>query len=443
MSRQLLLFDTDTPDGCGLRDPAFMANGQIPVHRWVPWIAGFSSQFVDDVFTKFLPANRPTRPVVLDPFAGVGTTLFEAALKGYDAVGFEINPYAALACRVKLAVNQIEEGAVSKIARDVEQLRTRGVANRARPDLKPAAFRSRIPFFSESVEADVLQLLNYIEGIEDPLLADLARLAFGAIMVSVSNYTYEPSLSTRLAAGKPLQEDADTHAAMAGKLLQMRDDIRWAKRRMQAKYRWQVHNTDFLTGCARLPAGSVRIAITSPPYLNNYHYVRNTRPQLFWLRLVTHPRDLKRMEETNFGKFWQTVRTRSPVEVAFKSAKVAEVVGAVRQQRRHAGPYGGPGWANYVACYFNDCYKFLKGLKRLLARRAVAVIVIGNSIIQGVAVETDLLLIDIAESLGLQVVDNVRLRNKRVGSSITNSSVRYNGQNGAKLYENAVILQKR
>ena len=38
---------------------------------------------------------------VLDPFAGVGTTLIEALKHGDDAVGFEINPYAALACRVK------------------------------------------------------------------------------------------------------------------------------------------------------------------------------------------------------------------------------------------------------------------------------------------------------------------------------------------------------
>ena len=38
---------------------------------------------------------------VLDPFAGVGTTLIEALKQGDDAVGYEINPYAALACKVK------------------------------------------------------------------------------------------------------------------------------------------------------------------------------------------------------------------------------------------------------------------------------------------------------------------------------------------------------
>jgi hypothetical protein len=39
---------------------------------------------------------------VLDPFAGVGTTLVQALLNGFNSVGFEINPYAALACKIKL-----------------------------------------------------------------------------------------------------------------------------------------------------------------------------------------------------------------------------------------------------------------------------------------------------------------------------------------------------
>ena len=79
------------------RDPAFMANRETPVHRWVPWIAGFSRQFVQDALARHLPASGAG--VVLDPFAGVGTTLIEADLAGHDAVGFEINPLRCLSPR--------------------------------------------------------------------------------------------------------------------------------------------------------------------------------------------------------------------------------------------------------------------------------------------------------------------------------------------------------
>lgn len=39
---------------------------------------------------------------MLDPFAGVGTTLVESYLGGLNVLGFEINPYAALATKIKL-----------------------------------------------------------------------------------------------------------------------------------------------------------------------------------------------------------------------------------------------------------------------------------------------------------------------------------------------------
>ena len=48
--------DSATADS--FRDPAFMENKVAPVHRWVPWIAGFSGQFVADVFREFLPSSR-------------------------------------------------------------------------------------------------------------------------------------------------------------------------------------------------------------------------------------------------------------------------------------------------------------------------------------------------------------------------------------------------
>lgn len=86
----------------GFRDPAFNRNRELPLHRWVPWVAGFSAEFVEDCLEQYLPKNRRKHLWVLDPFAGVGTTLVEAYLRGLNIIGFEINPYATLAARVKL-----------------------------------------------------------------------------------------------------------------------------------------------------------------------------------------------------------------------------------------------------------------------------------------------------------------------------------------------------
>jgi len=48
-------------------DPAFMDNRAAPVHRWVPWIAGFSGAFVDSVLSSYLNSRRDSG-IVLDPF---------------------------------------------------------------------------------------------------------------------------------------------------------------------------------------------------------------------------------------------------------------------------------------------------------------------------------------------------------------------------------------
>jgi adenine-specific DNA methylase len=90
------------PTDNGLRDSAFAKNKDLPVHRWVPWIAGFSAQIVADCLTRYLPESRRGEGWILDPFAGVGTTLVEAYSHGHNVIGFEINPYAALAAKMML-----------------------------------------------------------------------------------------------------------------------------------------------------------------------------------------------------------------------------------------------------------------------------------------------------------------------------------------------------
>src|SRR5229473_6538824 len=91
----------------GFRDPAFTKNREVPLHRWVPWVAGFSANFVQDCLTKYGAWSQNEKVWVLDPFAGVGTTLLEAYCRGLNVLGFEINPYAALATRLKLEAVQI------------------------------------------------------------------------------------------------------------------------------------------------------------------------------------------------------------------------------------------------------------------------------------------------------------------------------------------------
>lgn len=206
-----------------------------------------------------------------------------------------------------------------------------------------------------------------------------------------------------------------------------------------------VYNSSFFDCQKFIEQASIDIIITSPPYLNNYHYNRNTRPQLYWLGLVTSPKDMSPIEHSNFGKFWQTVRDRPrlELEVNLPGSDLAEKIEMLRSIKPEKGVYGGHGWANYAAAYFNDCKRFAEGMQYSLKRGGKAFIVIGNSILQGIAIQTDRYFAEIAESVGFELVQIDIPRTTRVGNSIIHSDIRVSkARKSDKLYESIVEIRK-
>ncbi len=437
-------------NGTAFRDPAFTENRQQRIHRWVPWIAGFSSQFVRDCFDRYCPDHgMPGSITVLDPFSGVGTTLVEAIRMGYQSVGFEINPYAALVTRAKVeccetSPEDLRDWA-DRFANHMLRVKREGIP--APDGVRPPQFRSRIPFYSPAVEKQVLHALDFIRRIDDVAIRDLFLVAFGSVMVRFSNYSYEPSLASRPGSGKPLIDDADVASVIAGKLYEITSDMRALQAEpgvRQAAARAQVYMDSIFRWDLYLDEGSIDLVVTSPPYLNNYHYIRNTRPHLFWLELVHDTNQLKQIEVESFGKFWQTVRDAPPMNLTFPMPELQAILDRLRETNVGKGTYGGGGWANYAVTYFNDTYRFCKALRKLLRPGGRAVIVIGNSILQGLEIKTDKFLGEIGERCGLRCEAIHTLRKKRVGNSIISSEARNapDAKSNARLYEVAVILEK-
>lgn len=444
--RQLPLAGIELDNGVStFADPAFSNNKSLPIHRWVPWIAGFSSGFVASVLARYMEGPG----TVLDPFAGVGTTLVEAVLHGHSAVGFEINPYAALASELKANVHQVDTDTLrEEIARFREFYQVTLSTDYVPHSSYPAGFRTRSAFYSPRVLHKVLIVWDFIETIQGTRIRDLFRLAFTSTMVRYSNYSYEPSLGRRASAGKEEIKDFPVGEAIQAKLAEMAEDITWFKDRLPTDSPPDVRVicAPFSQCREHLAPGSVDLIVTSPPYLNNYHYVRNTRPQLYWLGYAQRPRDLKHLEQSNFGKYWQTVRASATVQLEFPlpNTDLVDRLDTLRKANPGKGVYGGAGWANYAASYFNDCYKFALGIKHTLKPGGTALVVIGNSILQGILVPTDQYFGKIAESVGLELVNIEIPRAARVGNSIIRSDVRV-AKAGVKqrLYEAVVEVRKR
>lgn len=369
----------------------------------------------------------------------------EADKAGHEAIGFEINPYAVFAARTKLAAHRMDpdalRAAVAAFRAFMAGAESGGAAPRA---AAPAGFRTRAPFYSPEILRKVLLVQDFIETAPESAAAPF-RLAFAATMIGYSNYSYEPSLGRRAAAGRPEIDDFPVAEAIADKLSQMADDAGWfsAVRDRRPRKDGRVFEGSFFDGYGEIAEASVDLLVTSPPYLNNYHYNRNTRPHLYWLGFCARPRDVKRLETLNFGAYWQNARDRNRVELdpAIDDEEIQSKIDEIRRRNPEKGLYGGAGWANYAALYFNDCLRFAAAARWCLRPGARALIVVGNSILQGVPVPTDRFLARIAESQGLEVVDIYVPRAARVGNSIVDSAVRAGKTaDGARLYESVVEL---
>ena len=431
------------------RDSAFNGNKKLPFHRWVPWIAGFSANFVEDCFKKYIDSSAtPSEINVLDPFSGVGTTLTEGVMHGYNVVGFEINPYAYLACKVKLNTDKFDVKAIiNELDRFLKYYFKRAKDINYIPRTPyPERFKTRAPFYSPKVERKVLIFFDFMPNIKDLAIRDLFKLAFGTVMVSFSNYSYEPSLGRRASSGKPDITDAAVEDIIAEKIKAMISDIQEFEElhaETVKKLSIQLYNESIFNALDYCKPEHIDLLVTSPPYLNNYHYLRNTRPQLYWLDLAGNKESMKLVEDQSFGKFWQTVRNKENINLIFELDRLERKLKTLRSINSDKRTYGGPGWANYAATYFNDSYRFCKIVKQLLKPNGTAVVVIGNSILQGVEIKTDEIFSDIGELVGLKSKDIILLRNKRTGSSIIDSTVRAaKTKKKTVLYETAVVLTR-
>src|SRR5437899_9028304 len=179
--------------------------------------------------------------------------------------------------------------------------------------------------------------------MEETTLRDIFRLGLGSVMVSFSNYSYEPSLTRRAAVDKPNIEDANVGLSVSAKLHLMLEDIGWVQGHMKTvayRPKTKVFSKSILSAFEALKQrGFIDLLITSPPYLNNYHYPRNTRPQLHWLGFTSGTGYNAAREIESFGKFWQTVSDSEQIRLAVEMPEHSSIIEAIRKRNTEKDCY--------------------------------------------------------------------------------------------------------
>lgn len=356
-----------------------------PVHRWVP----YKEAFAPDLVRGILDYLGVTSGILLDPFAGVGTSLLVAAERRMTGIGVELLAYPAFAVSTMLAAG----GADAALVRDLAEA---AVADRRRPIARFPDFPVRDWAFDGPVLGQLCRLDAAISEAPPGAERDLCRLALLTTVEAVSQATKDgTSLRRRRPGRRPGRWGAMWTPERVRAAFRSRAEL-IASDTVEAPPvgRTRCHHGDARALPKSIRANSVSVACFSPPYPNRYDYTANYQLELGFgfcgsaeaLRLLR-----KSQLRSHLECPWADGRT-------VVSDALDEFLGALLASRRKGDEAGRV--FRMVSGYFEDMAQVFGELMRVVRPGGHVAIVVGNQVFAGQPLPTDLILAEIAETVG-------------------------------------------
>ncbi len=352
--------------------------------------------------------------VIFDPFSGSGTTLLEANINGIDAYGTEIDDIAKLIIKVKTTV--LDERQTNCLEQKYSELI--GVISQS--DAK--AFRPRIDnlehWFCESTINELGRMKVYIDNIYDADVRDFFRLCMVSIIKRVSNAddtSPKPYVSGKVKKIPPTVEKEFTSVFRRYK--QMITELSGIE---------NMGRTNIIDGDALkfLVPEKIDLAITSPPYINAFDYGRTMRLENLWMATLTEEK-LREKKSLYVGTEKINVKQeKSELAILEKSSLLKSYYYDIVEKDEKR--------ALIVKKFFEDMQDNLNSVYGQMNTGGKYVIVIGNSTIRKVNVESWKVIKEIANDIGFKtiqyfnyIIQNpyIRIPRKGMGGKISKDYV--------------------
>lgn len=249
----------------------FNKNKKEPIHRWYPFVEGYSKEFIQSILREM----SRTDLVCLEPFSGSGTTALELQNNNIPCYAFEVNPLMYLISRVKLENNYaIDE--IDKWHDFVKQNRD-GVNVNLHTEFSTLfeGENKKKWNYNTIVAVAVEKLKNVIEQIDDEIYKELFVVALASILLDVSNlYRNGKCLSYKKNWESREITQADVFKKFDDKICnEMRADIQTEIKKVRQNNKILLFNEDSRVGIDKnVKDNTIDLVITSPPYLNSRDY---------------------------------------------------------------------------------------------------------------------------------------------------------------------------
>ncbi|WP_143540030.1 class I SAM-dependent methyltransferase [Rhizobium sophoriradicis] len=334
---------------------------EAKIHRIHPYPAKFPAFLVAAAF-DYAKAEGLDVSKVADVFCGCGTVGYEAAVRNFDFWGCDINPVATMIARVKgLRLDP------DCFGRHVDTVIDRFPEMSITPAISEDAVRRLAPWYSENQFNDLARLANAIklEGATDDFQMAL-ECAFSAIVKPTS---FWKSRSTKPARDPERTPPLVLHAFQRQCKL-MSEAWSQVKTRCEGNSKVIQGNITVVNG----PPQPVDMIVTSPPYVTSYEYADLHQLSALWLGFADDHRIMRAgiigtgHRRTNLGR---SLRDMNRV--------ASRVVFSLFEKNKAL--------AEAVATYFLDMQIVAKRCHDFMRPGGIAVFVIGNTKLHGVAID--------------------------------------------------------
>jgi tRNA G10 N-methylase Trm11 len=374
-----------------------------PLHRWFPYLEGYSPQFVTKVLQEFAP--RAVR--ILDPFAGTGTTPLTAATMNLEAFYCELNPllqYLIDAKKIGLTLPTDARSRVinmlQSIARDFKALLNARSQDRLLKETFEEVF-SDSEFFDRSTFSEVLRSRALIDDVacQDLVASKLLTVAILSSLIPASRLIRRGDLRYKTAVELSRAQSKFT-SAVPEQLALIINDLRSLQPK-DVKVSLVSEDARMLD---RISPLNIDAVVTSPPYLNGTNYFRNTKVELWFLRSLCTQKDL-----SDFRYRAVTAGINDVTNGKMATELPPDVQPVVENLSRAAYD---PRIPKMVASYFTEMGSIFSGLKRHIRPGGRIIMDIGDSAYGNVHVATDSLLSKILSNCGYRLEREVVLRKR-------------------------------